>query len=404
MAEIIFNIKTLPIALKYRLLYISAFFVIGLIISWFLLKHLYPGIHFLNWFFAGLFIQAYQVWEISRFLHLNRSENNAEIYNELGAGTVLTLFRGFLLSIVGGFVFIAAELPLTLIYSIALLYTFAALSDRVDGYLARIKNHTTVFGREIDMRLDALGILLLSVLAWQFGKIGGWYILVGLSYYIFAATTWIRQKKRLKTYPLSESRHRRVLAGMQMGLLAVCIWPIFTPPATSLAAIVFGVPLLVTFFRDFLVMTGKIHLENSLYANLYSVGERLFFNGIIPGLRVLLFIFFCYYVFWDTNFYHNFSHFMHKMPLPEFIRHSQFVELSMLFSVGAITAGLLARVAALYILLLTAIFLSAGFTEPLLVIALIISASIVIYGAGKHNIWNPEDAILQRKDGEQKPE
>jgi CDP-diacylglycerol--glycerol-3-phosphate 3-phosphatidyltransferase len=242
------------------------------------------------------------------------------------------------------------------------------------------------------------------VLAWQFGKIGGWYILVGLSYYIFAVTTWIRQKKRLKTYPLSESKHRRVLAGMQMGFLAVCLWPIFTPPATSLAAIVFGVPLLVTFFRDFLVMAGKINPERSLYKDLYSVGEKLFLQGLLPVLRVLLFIFFCYYVLWDTTFYNNFSHFMSKILLPEFMKHSQFIELSMVLSVGAITAGLLARIAALYLLLLTAIVLSAGFTGLLPVIALIISALIVIYGAGKYNIWNPEDAILQRKDGEQEPE
>ena len=402
MAEIIFNIKSLPKALKYRLLYIGLFYLFGLILSWLILTYLYPNIHFLSWLFGGMLIQGYQFWDITRFLHLNRSENNPELYGELGLGTILTLFRGFLLSVIGGFIFITAELPSSLMWIIALLYTFAALTDRFDGYLARINKHTTIFGREIDMRIDALGILILSLLAWLYGKVGVWYILVGLSYYIFAVVGWIRQRKEVKSYPLSDSKHRRVLAGMQMGFLAVSLWPIFTPAATSLVAFVFGIPLLVTFLRDLLVMTGKIHPRKGLYANLYSVGERLFFQVMIPGFRVLLFVFFCYYVMWDTNFYNNFSQLIIiELSSSGSLEHSELIEISVMLSVGAIITGVLARVSALYLLLLTGTGLSIGFVGSLPVVVLLVSSIIVVYGAGKYNIWNPEDAILHRKDGEQ---
>lgn len=293
------------------------------------------------------------------------------------------------------------QLPSSLIWIIALLYTFAALTDRFDGYLARINKHTTIFGREIDMRIDALGILLLSLLAWQFGKVGGWYILVGLSYYIFSGIGWIRRKRGIKSYPLSESKHRRLLAGMQMGFLAVCLWPILTPPATSLASIVFGVPLLVTFLRDLLVMTGKIHSKNAHYEQLYSAGENLFFQVMLPGLRMLLFIFFCYYVIGDTKFYNNFSEFLNTLSTPGLMNHSALIDTSLVLSAGAITAGILARIAALYLLVNTGLLLSAGFVGSLPVIALLISSIIVVYGAGQYQIWNPEDAILHRKDGEQ---
>src|SRR5437867_3690361 len=65
------------------------------------------------------------------------------------------------------------------------------LLDGVDGWLARRTHMASTFGERFDMETDALLILVLSVLAWQYDKAGAWLVLAGLLRYLFVAAGWL---------------------------------------------------------------------------------------------------------------------------------------------------------------------------------------------------------------------
>ena len=70
--------------------------------------------------------------------------------------------------------------------------TIAALLDIADGWVARRTGTSTAFGARFDMEVDALLVMVLSVLAWQWNKAGGWVLLSGLLRYLFLAAGWLR--------------------------------------------------------------------------------------------------------------------------------------------------------------------------------------------------------------------
>jgi phosphatidylglycerophosphate synthase len=79
------------------------------------------------------------------------------------------------------------------------------------------------------METDALLILVLTVLAWQFGKVGIWVLASGLMRYVFVAASllfaWLRR-------PLPASRRRKTAAVAQTIALLVAVAP-FVPPHIS---------------------------------------------------------------------------------------------------------------------------------------------------------------------------
>ena len=92
-------------------------------------------------------------------------------------------------------------------------------------------------------------MLAACLLLIQYGQAPVWYILVGLARYLFVFGLWLRQKMGLTNYPLPPNRIRRGLAGSQMGFIAVILLPVFTPPATLVAATLFMTPFSIAFLH-----------------------------------------------------------------------------------------------------------------------------------------------------------
>jgi phosphatidylglycerophosphate synthase len=111
--------------------------------------------------------------------------------------------------------------------------TVVAILDGADGWIARRTRMSSQFGARFDMEVDALLIMALSVLAWQFGKAGAWVLLSGLLRYIFIAAGWIWPWMR---DPLPPSRRRQTICVVQVAGLIVAVAPIITPPLSTLAA------------------------------------------------------------------------------------------------------------------------------------------------------------------------
>ena len=111
--------------------------------------------------------------------------------------------------------------------------------DGVDGWLARRTKMSSAFGARFDMEVDALLILILSVLAWQHEKAGAWVLLSGLLRYVFVLAGWVWPWMER---PLEPSRRRQTVCVLQVAALIAVIEPFVTPPLSSvIAAFALGV-------------------------------------------------------------------------------------------------------------------------------------------------------------------
>jgi CDP-diacylglycerol--glycerol-3-phosphate 3-phosphatidyltransferase len=194
-------------------------------------------------------------WTLWRGLAFNHTSDSKQLLTSLGPGTQLTWLRGLFLAFLAGLL-LSPRPPGWLAWLPGLYYTLAAAADLFDGYLARRSRQVTLLGQILDLKLDGAGVLIAAFLVVQYGQAPAWYLLVGLVRYLFIAWIWLRRRLGLPVYDLPPSATRRPFAGAQMGVLAVLLWPVFTPPGTHLAAALFAIPFLVGFSLDGLAVGG----------------------------------------------------------------------------------------------------------------------------------------------------
>ncbi len=121
------------------------------------------------------------------------------------------------------------------------------LLDGVDGRLARQSGMASAFGARFDMEIDALLILALSILGWEYGKAGAWILLAGLLRYIFVAAGWILPWLRRSLPP---SWRRQAICVLQIVGLAVIVSPLAAPPSSAWWAMLLVAALLYSFLID----------------------------------------------------------------------------------------------------------------------------------------------------------
>jgi CDP-diacylglycerol--glycerol-3-phosphate 3-phosphatidyltransferase len=189
-------------------------------------------------------------WLLYRGLPDNRRSGDPGILPELGAPTRITMIRGFLVALASGFLAVPAVA--------APAYTTAAVLDGIDGRVARRSKRETLLGSNLDMSVDALGILVASLGGILLSKLPIAYAAVGLARYLFVLGVGARTRAGKPVRSLDPSGLRRILAGLQMGFLASALWP-QVPPALSLAAAYpFGAATLAMFLRDWLYVSHRI--------------------------------------------------------------------------------------------------------------------------------------------------
>ncbi len=115
-------------------------------------------------------------------------------FQSIGPANCATSARGVLVALLAA---LPGEQTDDFIQLVALsVGILAAMLDGLDGWLARKAKMSSAFGARFDMETDALLILALSVLAWQFGKAGAWVLLSGVMRYGFVlaglAFGWLR--------------------------------------------------------------------------------------------------------------------------------------------------------------------------------------------------------------------
>jgi phosphatidylglycerophosphate synthase len=149
---------------------------------------------------------------------------------DFGAANAVTLGRLALVALLAA---LLGENAVPVAWPVVVIATLAAVLDAVDGLLARGTGLASPFGARFDMETDAFLMLVLALLAWQFGKAGGWIVAAGLLRYLFlgAGRVWQWLER-----PLPPSLRRKALCVIQIVTLIVSLAPIVVPPASALIA------------------------------------------------------------------------------------------------------------------------------------------------------------------------
>jgi phosphatidylglycerophosphate synthase len=321
----------------------------------------------------GEFVWLY-AW---RRLGLNRAGVGIPLYTNLGWGNRLTLLRGGLIALTGGFLFLNINVLLP-----AILYTLAALLDRLDGYAARSSKQVSLLGNELDITFDALGLLVAPLLAISLGKIHGSYLLLSIAYYVYQWALQRRRNRGLVVYALPPNPLRRTLAGFQMGFVAVALWPVLNPQLTIIASVAFMLPVLFGFTVDWGVVSGR--LPPQAISNLDDWSRRFF----QPGLRLLLAL--ALLLFLAARDFGLF-------PLADITDYLS--ALGLLFSASLILLGFAGRFGALILIILLGWRYPIGDITIWGSLLIFTTSWILLLGTGRFSLWQWDDDWVQRYDG-----
>ncbi len=300
-------------------------------------------------------------------LHLrdNRGPGGA-LYESLGPANRLTLARGLAVAALAAFYLTPGRggfvdwLP-------ALLYAAVVAGDYLDGLIARRSARLTRLGERLDTEVDALGVLFASALAVSRQALPPWFLLVGFARYLWVLTLALRRRLGGRVVSISGTASGRFLAGAMMGLLTAALAPAVSRQRLAIAAVVFAVPFLAGFARDWLRAADIVPESSSLYRGAARIGRLV----------------------------------LDWLPLP--LRAASAAALAALAWASAplmaapalaLLLGAAGRAAALALVLLSALRLI-----PLDGAALAGVLSLLILGTGRWSVWSPERRLFARNAG-----
>ncbi len=355
-----------------------------------------------RWLLITGLVMARQLWLLWQSLPLNHREHETALLPTLGYGTALTIGRGIAIALLAGFIF-SPRPPGWLAWLPAILYSVGAIFDYLDGYIARITDHATKLGESLDMEYDVIGVLGAVLLAISYGQLPIWYLAVGLAREIFLLGHWILRKRGRTIYDLTQSSDRRLIAGLQMGFLSVVLWPVFTPPATTLAAILFAIPMLISFGRDWLVTSGALPADSSRYQHIRTLAKSIL-EGWIPAIMRPLGTYAALSILLrETPMFAGWTAYAESIGLsisdPFFWVLSGISAAALLLFAG----GIVGRFAAIPLIALACWdLLAVGFvwqTNGLLLTAAII---VIQMGSGYFALWQPDEQLIRKRAGARK--
>jgi len=330
-----------------------------------------------TWALLGALALAYQLARLWPDLALNHRVDEAKLLPTLGLGSVVSLARLLAFALLAGF--LAVPLPPGLYAWLPVaLNLIANFSDFFDGYLARISDHVTALGQKLDMDLDGRGLLVVTLLAYQYGTVPWWFLPVGFARYAFLLGLWWRERQGKPIYALAPSNARRVFAGVQMGFATAMLAPAFAPPETTLAATLFMLPFLNNFLVDWWQVSGRVGLQ----ARWSAVGARFWRAAAgwpAAALRIVLAL--------------GLLSLLRQPISPVFAA----IELVTAIALALGAAGRVAATTALITLGFRLSFTALGPVESVLLIGL---TAQMFLGTGPYSLWRPEDSWITRRAGE----
>ncbi len=334
---------------------------------------------------------------LRRNLSANHRQGETELLPELGWGNRLTLLRGVLVSGLLGFLLLPQP-DGWLVWVPGLLYTLSDVTDFFDGYVARRTNHATRLGEILDMSFDGLGVLAAAVLLVQWNQVPAWYLLIGIARFLFLGGMALRTRLGWSIHPLPPSVSRRLFAGMQMGLMAALMLPLFSPPATHIAATLFGLPLLIGFVKDWLYVSGVIQpVVPALQDRSHSPGHISQFFLILGiatrlGIAALVLLLAQRDVIINPGLSSSIAHSIE----PAWIDITRLAH----FAVAAlVVAGVLPRIAAIIALCLLGFQQIAAPLDLSRYLLVSLYTLLIYFGPGAWTLYTPEETLFHRPAG-----
>ena len=148
------------------------------------------------------------------------SARRKEHTHRFGPANGVTLFRAVLIGLIANL--IGTEVNHNLSAWAAITAVVALSLDGVDGWVARTTKSESAYGAQLDMEVDSVFTLLLSVLVYSWSHAGPWVLLCGLARYIWMiAVVCIPWFKR----SLPPSFRRKTACVITVGCLSIALAP-----------------------------------------------------------------------------------------------------------------------------------------------------------------------------------
>lgn len=276
------------------------------------------------------------------------------------AATAVTGIRGLLVATLAGWA-IAPPTSGPSRWIPGLTYLVAALLDRVDGWLARTRQTETGFGAWFDTQVDALGLLLAPLCGVAMGRLPPWYLAVGAAYFVYRAALWARRRQHQPIGVAPSLAEIRIFAGLNMGFVAVALFPMVPQPPIDIASGIFMAALLGGFVRQWMFDSLKLRGPQP---QLYHV----FFRGLPALARATLGL----AMFW--------------LPSPALGLCGAFAVIGLLPRLSALTLSL-------------GLALHGVSEQAAETVAFVTALLIVVFGPGGLVIVAPEERWLRHHDG-----
>ena len=208
-----------------------------------------------GWLFVVGGIFAFELWVLSRRLPGN-DERDGPNRRSLGLANAITLVRGMLYAVAGGFLAVPPVEGVR--WAPGLCYGVGAALDSLDGWVARRTGRQSALGAKLDLAFDTLGFLVVPLVGVAWGRLPVWYLAIGAAGYLFRGGVAYRRYRGRYVAPLPPSRVRRPLAAFQMVVVTVALLPVLPTGVTMPLATAAMVPSLLVFARDWFVVSGRL--------------------------------------------------------------------------------------------------------------------------------------------------
>ncbi len=333
----------------------------------------------------GLTVAIYLQRQLITHLGTNhRCGETDRPFPTLGAATWITLLRAAAIVALAGFLPLAVPpghaWPPMLTWAPGLLYLAISLADLMDGFVARRQHRETELGQLLDIETDAAGLLVALLLAVCLQRLPVLSLLVGLAYYCFIFGIWWRRQRHRPIIPLQSRPYSRIIAGIQMGLAAMALLPMFDPAFTSIAALLVMTPLLAGFIRDWLVVSCRINIDNNQETLLDHWAGRILTRFFPLALRLSML-----------------AAGITPLTANDSYQASSFWLAAQSLCCLLAALGCMGRSAALLLALILSCNLTPFGSNLSVLVLFGLAATLMLTGTGPLSLWAPEDQILYRR-------
>lgn len=323
----------------------------------------------LLWFVQFLALSLFYLQKQISALAYNRHPETSVKYQTLGAGTVVTIFRGYLIVLLSGFI-LHTVFPITtepwFAWLPGLFFIIASAADYLDGYLARRTGHTSEMGERLEHLVDTAALVIAPILAVLLNRLPLWYLIILLMQITSKLVVhyWTRTGK--KTYPVPARPQARVVAGFQMGFVGVALLPFLPAFALTAASVAVVVVSSWEFILDITYVTGRPPKMAGPYAQIFA--------AIKAAVRILAYI---------------------SLPAALFLGEAN-IPGWLLIAGLPVLLGFLPRLSAVVVAVLLGIAGPATFSTAC---SILLFSLVFMLGPGKPVLWDGEEQLLMKKIG-----